>query len=53
MARYYECNKEGKCFARTNGKCSLLTERVTGNCKFQKPERDVTDGVRYPVKKRG
>ncbi len=40
---------EGKCFARDYGKCKVLvnTKRIT-QCRFKKPKRLVTNGVRYP-----
>lgn len=38
----------GPCFARLNGGCRILTE-CPGNslCSFRKPDRQVTNGMRY------
>ena len=40
-----------KCFARgISGSCTILMSPYMrdGACKFCKPDRDVTDGVKYP-----
>lgn len=48
-----------KCFAQQPGKawCAVLNgQRVPEdcvNCKFKKPDRDVTDGKRYPTRNTG
>ena len=37
-----------KCFARTNdGKCQLLLATCI-ECKFKKPNREITNGIKYP-----
>lgn len=40
---------EGECFARRNGKCTVLvdTKRIR-QCNYKKAERLVTNGTRYP-----
>lgn len=38
---------EGKCFARSDGYCTILTA-TREQCKFKKPERGVTKGKFYP-----
>lgn len=43
-----ECYDERECFARQNGKCTILNEAPTDVCKFCKPRRDVTNGKAYP-----
>ena len=46
-----ECPRKGRCFARTDtGKCSILSDvsYMDGEkCRFQKPDRDITDGKVY------
>ncbi len=42
-------DKESPCFARKNGRCVILSE-CPERCTFKKPERFVTNGVRYPEK---
>lgn len=43
-----DCVQSGKCFARENGKCTILTgEMKKGCCSFQKPKVNVTNGKRY------
>lgn len=46
-----KCFEERPCFARGNGRCSLLkyVENKSGKCAFCKPKRDVTNGVHYPI----
>jgi hypothetical protein len=47
-----KCNRTGKCFARVDGCCTILCEKMTGEkCAFQKPKRDVTNGKRYEMRK--
>lgn len=42
------CMLHGACFARGEYKrCKILTKAYAKNCPFQKPECDVTKGVRY------
>lgn len=36
------------CFARENGKCTLLQKKPNGKCAFQKPDRETTNGKKYP-----
>lgn len=46
--RFPKCVQDGKCFGKTeDGKCAILSCRVIGKCRFQKPERNVTDGKVY------
>lgn len=42
-----KCRQTGECFARDNGKCTILS-KTSETCSFQKPDREVTNGVRYP-----
>lgn len=43
------CRDKRECFARENGKCTLLTEaRKDGKCSFCKEKREYTNGVYYP-----
>lgn len=43
------CRDKRECFARENGKCTLLTEaRKDGQCPFCKPKKEYTNGVFYP-----
>lgn len=43
------CDKSGECFARTNGKCTLLVETYrNGKCKFKKANANITNGLYYP-----
>ena len=47
-----ECNQKGKCFARSNrGYCSILEGDPydAGKCPFQKPLREVTNDVYFPI----
>ena len=46
-----ECTQEGKCFARSNrGHCRILKDGYEeGKCPFQKPYREVTNGVYFPI----
>lgn len=51
--KQFVCTLGGACFGHERAaECSILTEPPStyakGFCPFQKPERDVTDGVRYP-----
>ena len=41
-----KCKMTGKCFARDHGFCNILME-TSEKCSFQKPDRAVTNGVRY------
>jgi len=46
------CMFEGSCFARVSGKCLALAKVPKprkGKCPFQKPQREITKGVFYPV----
>ena len=45
------CLESGKCFAKKNGLCIILSEgyKKPGMCKFRKPEQGVTNGKRYAV----
>lgn len=47
------CYTKGECFARSDkGRCSLLkTGYPDGNCPFRKPDKEVTNGKRYPFDK--
>ena len=40
-------DKEGACFARHDGYCTILRE-CPYECRFKKPEREVTNRVYYP-----
>ena len=43
-----KCYFDGRCFGRRNGYCMILKEMPDSDeCHFQKPERTITDGVRY------
>ena len=43
------CVQTGPCFARgEHGKCTLLQEKPNGKCAFQKPDRETTNGKKYP-----
>lgn len=42
------CEDERKCFARKEGKCSILREIPEQPCRFCKPKRNVTNGKTYP-----
>lgn len=44
------CNDKRKCFGRRGDYCGILvhTGYKNGACPFAKPEREVTDGKRYP-----
>jgi len=50
MADYATCRDSRECFAKKEGHlCKILMESYEdGKCPFCKPEREVTDGVRYP-----
>lgn len=45
-----ECNDKRPCFARNeDGKCKILKSSYNDKlCPFCKPEKDVTNGVKYP-----
>jgi hypothetical protein len=44
-----KCHETRVCFAKKNGKCTLLTKTgKKGTCNFCKPVRDITDGKFYP-----
>lgn len=39
----------GECFARQNGKCGCLRNtKFKNGCPFKKPDREVSNGKRYP-----
>lgn len=49
------CKSDRECFARTYGRCAVLTpgpdgkfEFGKGGCPFKKRDREVTDGKVYP-----
>lgn len=47
------CRFKEPCFARSGGEylpfCEILSKQIeTKTCPFCKPERDVTDGIKYP-----
>ena len=42
------CYCQGKCFARLNGKCTVLTEGYVRDCPFQKEKALYTNGKFYP-----
>lgn len=49
-----KCNDSRKCFGKTQtgSECKVLTRTYRdGKCPFCKPERDVTNGRRYPYSK--
>ena len=51
-----KCNDSRPCFARNlAGKCGTLIEtpEEDGSCKFCKPKREVTNGVKYEEVKDG
>lgn len=50
MKKEIKC--ERKCFGNRNGLCEILKARPNGTCSFCKPEREVTNGVRYPYRPR-
>lgn len=45
--KFQKCKCGGKCFARENGKCTILTKTPDNKCSFQKPKRNVTNGNVY------
>ena len=48
-----KCNcLTGACFARNNGSCVILNKEIVGKCPFQKPIRNVTNGIIYTNKYR-
>ncbi len=43
-----KCRRTGECFGRTpEGYCEVLTS-TKETCSFQKPDKEVTNGKRYP-----
>ena len=45
-----KCYEERPCFAKERGRCALLKMTYKdGACPFCKPDRDVTNGVYYPI----
>lgn len=47
MSKDIECiDREGKCFARSNGKCRVLDQAFLP-CSFKKPDPNVTNGKTY------
>ncbi len=44
------CKIPGPCFGRSikSGRCRVLDEIPEESCPFQKPGREVTDGILYP-----
>lgn len=49
---YPVCNDTKVCFARReDGKCEILVTgyECDGDCKFCKPDREVTNGKKYPI----
>lgn len=48
-----KCNcLTGACFARNNGSCLILNKEIVGRCPFQKPIRNITNGIIYTNKYR-
>ena len=44
-----ECFSIGKCFARKNGHCTILSEEINNkDCPFLKPMRLYSNGKYYP-----
>lgn len=42
------CKENGACFARSFGKCIILTDTKFGReCPFKKPRKEITNGKRY------
>lgn len=53
IMKEFICTLNGPCFGHErSATCSVLTETPStyskGFCPFQKPQRDVTNGIRYP-----
>jgi len=49
MVKEPKCRETRVCFAKKNGKCTLLTKTgKKGTCNFCKPSREMTDGKYYP-----
>lgn len=48
MSNATNCYCEGSCFARMNGKCTILSEGYMRNCPFQKRDCLYTKGKYYP-----
>lgn len=44
------CKDTRPCFAKKGNRCGVLTKgyEKDGACPFAKPDREVTDGKRYP-----
>lgn len=51
MSKGKKCNCAGKCFAKIDGICTILKETPKEKCSFQKPKRDVTNGIKYEFRK--
>ena len=48
MKDFY-CDRTGACCQRgKTGRCALLNDNPEGACAFQKPDREMTNGVHYP-----
>lgn len=53
LATTPKCNDERRCFAKVNGRCGILIHsyKKGEKCPFNKPQREVTNGVYYELKK--
>ena len=60
VEKYPRCAERGKCFAKTEeGTCEILHAPnphdyskppfKRGKCPFRKPDREITNGKRYPI----
>ena len=48
MKSTVKCNDKRNCFAKKDGKCTVLTSAYEGACPFQKANRGITNGKYYP-----
>ena len=45
------CDHAGECFGRVGAICVILKDtRFKGRCPFQKPDRQITNGIQYPLR---
>ena len=44
----FVCVQTGPCFAREDDKCTILNKQPKGKCAFQKPDKEITKGKKYP-----
>lgn len=47
------CNDERVCFGKVRGRCGVLVSTYPRDkkCPFNKPEREITNGVYYELKR--